>query len=107
MQLLYMGFEQAENVREYIFHRVVRGEATRVFVISTDMTLFREPRLSLQEGPILCLHTLAAALEASGPDGLAPRHAISEQDVHAYLVSRPAPGSKKVKGKRPPGMAQP
>jgi hypothetical protein len=102
MQLLYMGFEQAKNVRDYIFHKVERGEETRVFVVSTEMSLFLEFRLGLQEGPILCLRTLAAEIETLGPARLPPpRHTISAQDIQAYLISRPTPGAKKAGFKKP------
>lgn len=47
MQLLYQGFEQVKNVREYIFHGVAPGEETRVFVVRTDIGLFLEFHLGL------------------------------------------------------------
>ncbi len=92
MQLLYQGFEQVKNVREYIFHGVAPGEETRVFVVRTDIGLFLEFHLGLQEGPVLCLRTLTAEMEALGAERAPLRHTISEKDIQAYLISRPRAG---------------
>jgi hypothetical protein len=103
MQLMYVGFEQARNVREYTFHGIARGEETRVFVVSTDMALFLEWHLGIQEGPMMCLRALAAKLEALDPSQSPPlRHTINEQDVRTYLSSARLSGGKKAGNKRPP-----
>ena len=102
MQLLYVGFEQAKNVREYIFHGVTHGEENRVFVVSTDMALFLEFHLGVQEGPFLCLRTLAAELEALAPEQPAPlHHTLNERDIRAYLAAPLRFGAKKSSAKRP------
>ena len=102
MQLLYVGFEQAKNVRQYIFHGITQGAEPCVFVMSTDMALFQELHLGLQEGPIMCLRTLAADLESLGPaQSPASHRSIHEKDVRAYLVGRAAPPGKKGVPKRP------
>jgi hypothetical protein len=100
MQLLYVGFEQRQNVREYIFHGVTYGEETRVFVVTTEMSMFRDFHIGLQEGPVLCLRTLAAEMESLGSARLPPIHRTSERDVRAYLVDRSMPPPK-ANAKRP------
>ena len=67
MQLLYVGFEQAKNVREYVFHGIAHGEEPHVFVVSAEMALFQSFHVGLQEGPMMCLRTLTADLEALDP----------------------------------------
>jgi len=96
MQLLYMGFEQAKNIRQYTFHKIARGEETKVLVVSTDLALLQKTRVGLQEGPALCLHMLAAEMEAAQcPQQLPFRRELTDGHIQAYLVSRAALASKK------------
>jgi hypothetical protein len=44
MQLRYVGFDQAKNIREYKFDGVAAGEANTHFVVSADRALFIRPR---------------------------------------------------------------
>lgn len=62
MQLRYMGFDQAKNVREYKFDGVAKDESTIHFVVSADLALFFRHHVALQEGPALCLKRLSADL---------------------------------------------
>jgi hypothetical protein len=55
MQLRYVGFDQAKNIREYKFDGVAAGEANTHFVVSADRALFIRHHVGLQEGPALCL----------------------------------------------------
>ena len=63
MQLRYIGFDQAKNIREYKFEGVAAGETDKHFVVSADVGLFTKYRVALQEGPALCLKRLSADLE--------------------------------------------
>ena len=63
MQLRYMGFDQAENIREYKFESGAAGETAEHFVVGADLALFTQYRVALQEGPALCLKKLTADLE--------------------------------------------
>lgn len=63
MQLRYMGFDQAKNIREYRFDGVGAGETAEHFVVSADLALFVAYHIGLQEGPALCLKKLSADLE--------------------------------------------
>jgi len=89
VQLIYMGFEQEQNVRQYIFHRTASGEETRVFVVSTDMALFQRNHIGLQEGPAMCLGALTAELGAvECPQPPPQRRALTDKHIQSYLVSR-------------------
>src|SRR3989442_14897850 len=102
MQLLYVGFEQVKNVREYIFHGVAHGEEAKVFVVSTNMDLFLKHHLRVQEGPVLCLHTLMAELEASTPTKQPPsRRAITDKHMTAYMAAPGFHSNKKPSPKQP------
>ena len=101
MQLQYIGFEQVNNVREYIFHGVAHGEETKVFVVSTDLDLFRKNHVGMQEGPALCLRILTTemdAIESSQPPPL--RQALTDQDMVAYVIYRGVSTPRK-QGPRP------
>jgi hypothetical protein len=63
MQLRYMGFDQAKNIREYKFDGVAEDETTTRFVVNADLALFGRYHVGLQEGPALCLKKLSADLE--------------------------------------------
>ena len=102
MQLQYMGFEQAENIRKYIFHRIAHGEETKVFEVSTDLALFRRNHVGLQEGPALCLRMLTGNLETlESPLQPLLRHTLTDQHIQAYLVTRGIPTTKKHSPKPP------
>jgi cold shock CspA family protein len=94
--LRYLGFEQAQNVRDYRFERLLPGEETTTLLVSADMTLFARHHVALQEGPGLCLHLLLAA----EPDPAQPvtraqeGRTLTEQDMLAHVAAHPAPGNK-------------
>ena len=96
MQLQYIGFEQMKDIREYIFHGVAHGEETKVFRVVTDLERFRRNHVSMQEGPALCLRILTIDLEApESPQQPSLRHALTDHDMLAYLLSRGASSTKK------------
>ena len=95
IRLRYMGFEQTGSMRAYRFDRVLPGEETRTFVVTTDLALFRKHHVGIQDGPALCLQALLAELHTAGPLCSRPlRRALSDQDMLAHLASRPAPRAK-------------
>ena len=61
-QLRYMGFDQAQNIREYKFDDVAEDETTTHFVVSADLALFVRYHVGLQEGPALFLKKRSADL---------------------------------------------
>jgi hypothetical protein len=79
-----MGFDQAQNIREYKFDGVVEGEATRHFVVSADLVLFVKHHVGIQEGPSLCLRKLSADLERLQQ----LHHQLTNDDLLAYVSAR-------------------
>ena len=96
MQLRYMGFDQAKNIREYKFDGVAAGETTH-FVVSADLALFFRYHVGLQEGPVLCLKKLSADLEALQQ----VPHELTSLDLAAYVSAQAAAeAERKTKRKR-------
>ena len=86
MQLLYMGFDQAKNIRKYKFDGVAKDETTTHFVVSADLALFVRYHVGLQEGPALCLKKLSADLKALQE----LPHELTGGDLAAYLSAQAA-----------------
>jgi len=97
MQLRYMGFDQAKNIREYKFDGVAADETTKHFVVSADLALFFRYHVGLQEGPVLCLKKLSADLEALQQ----VPHELTSLDLAAYVSAQAAAeAERKTKRKR-------
>jgi len=89
--LRYMGFEQAEGVREYHFQRILPGEVAAHFIVTGEVALFTRHRVALQEGPSLCLVRLNAELDrATGATVPGPvvQCCLGERDMLQYLDTR-------------------
>ena len=106
MQLRYMGFDQAENIREYKFEGIDAGETAEHFVVSADLALFTKYRVALQDGPALSLKRLSADLET--PQQLP--HQLTNGDLTAYIADRAAAAERKTssrKSRNPPRIDMP
>jgi cold shock CspA family protein len=92
-RIRYVGFDQQKNIRTYRFERFSPGELTEHFLVDTDMVLFGQNKVKLQEGPALCLHLLAHAL---GPEPAIPQnpYSVTAQHMLAFLASEGEPGGK-------------
>jgi cold shock CspA family protein len=97
MQLQYMGFEQAQSLREYRFDGVVHGEKTKHFVVSADLALFVQHHVGMQEGPVLSLRKLSADLESASEQ---LRHELTGDDLLAYVTARTAAAELRQNGHR-------
>ena len=95
MQLRYMGFDQAYNIREFKFDRVVEGESTKHFVVSADLVLFLKHHIGIQEGPSLCLQKLSTDVERLQQ----LHHELTNDDLLAYVSAR-ASGKRRKSGPR-------
>ena len=91
MQLRYIGFDQAKNIRRYRFERVAAGETSEHFIVTADLALFETYHVGLQEGPALCLKRLSADLEALQP----LPHELTSGDLAAYASSQAAAAERK------------
>ena len=94
LPLRYMGFEQSGSVRAYRFVRTQLGEARATVVVKADMALFTKHHVGIQEGPNLCLHLLAAALDAGGVALASPPYTLSDTEMLFYLANRPVPAKR-------------
>jgi len=97
MQFLYMGFSQKANIRSYKFRGVTPKERPAVgskgveFQLFADMALLARHRISVQDGPTLCLRILSASLAEEGADTVQfSSYAITIEDVSAYASARDA-----------------
>lgn len=86
MELRYMGFDQLQNARAYRFDVIAKGEATRRFVVTVDLGLFRAHHIAIQEGPSLCAQKLAADLQTC-PE---VPHELNSDDLQAFADAREA-----------------
>jgi hypothetical protein len=96
MQLRYMGFDQANGIREYRFDGTAAGEVTKHFVVSADMGLFVKHCIGVQEGPALSLQKLAADLETPQP----LPHQLTNDDLLVYVSARTAAAERKAATRR-------
>lgn len=107
MELRYLGFDQSQNARAYRFDLVVKGDATKHFIVTVDLTLFRAHRVGIQEGPSLCAQKLATDLENCA-EGV---HELTMEDLRAYADARAAADARKIEarkgGARRPRVAVP
>jgi cold shock CspA family protein len=99
-RLRYMGFDQLGGIRTYRFERFTPGQQTEHFSLDTDVALFSQHKVRLQEGPVLCLHMLTSALGAAGAGEACPC-SVTEQHFLDFLASRPAPPAKGLRNRRP------
>jgi len=96
MELRYMGFDQAQNTRAYRFKGIANGEPAAYFIITADLALFLANRISIQEGPGLCAHKLAADLLSALPGNhqLTNADMIAHTDARALIEARKAESRK-------------
>jgi len=96
MELRYLGFEQTQNARAYRFDVISKGEATRQFVVTVDLGLFRTHRVGIQEGPSLCAHKLLTDLETSAEGA----HELTAEDLRAYAEARATEEARKMEARK-------
>jgi hypothetical protein len=94
VDLRYIGFDQAKNIREYRFKSVAEGE-TQHFLVSVDLALFVKHNVGLQEGPALCLKRLSADLETLQQSP----HELTSDDLAAHVSAQAAAAERKTGGK--------
>ena len=97
MELRYMGFDQARNMRVYKFgSSSVPGEPTSRFVVSVDLGLFLKHHVNIQEGPALCAQKLTADLQSQHQGD----HELTNEDMAAYVADRAAAEARKAESRR-------
>jgi hypothetical protein len=96
MELRYLGFDQQKKLRAYRFDWVAKGEATRHFTITADLSLFLAHRVGIQEGPGLCATKLNTDLRESAGG----THELTESDLRAHAAARTLEASRKAESRR-------
>jgi cold shock CspA family protein len=94
MQLQYLGFDQIGNIRQYRFDGIARGAETRHFAVDADLALFARHRVSMQEGPTMCLRLLTAELPITAGQPNVSRQ-LTDADMLSYLSTRAVPAVRK------------
>jgi hypothetical protein len=92
MDLRYMGFQQAGNIRSYRFDALASGNAVQHFVVNVDLALMLKHRIGVQEAPSLCLRKLTADLRGVPGTG---DHELDDGDLGSYASSRAAAVERK------------
>lgn len=89
MQFLFDGFTQDGNNRCYSFRLVAERQPTALYAIRVDLALFSKYQVSLQSGPVFCLHLLQAACANSTIDP-GCSYQVVDADFTAVLEERAA-----------------
>jgi hypothetical protein len=99
--LRYAGFEQVGSIRSYLFNRIVTGEKTTQVVMAAEIPLFMKHHLHIQDGPALCLHVLSEIDRQETEHTTTANRALTDEDIVAYLATRPAPPQPKGRREKP------
>jgi hypothetical protein len=83
VELRYVGFDQHANTRAYKFDSVEKGRPIVRLVVTTDLTLFLQHHVSIQEGPSLCARKLSTDPAEIGEYD----HQLTKQDLVAFATA--------------------
>ena len=89
MRFLYDGFTQDGNNRRYSFRRVEEHEPAVMYTIWVDLGLFGKYQVSLQSGPMFCLHLLQTVC-ANSTTGPGCNYRAVDADFAVVLAERAA-----------------
>ena len=84
----YAGFEQTDNIRSYRFQAWQAGEENQEAIVTVDLSLFRKHRITLQEGPALCLRFVQNELQEPGSAEVVWKRSITDKEMLTHLASR-------------------
>jgi len=98
MEVRYLGFEQRQNARSYRFDVVEKGELSRRFIVTADLSLFHALGVVIQEGPSLCAGKLVADLERN----VFGAHELTAEDLRAYVNARSLAEAKRAEMRKAP-----
>lgn len=98
MEVKYLGFEQRQNARSYQFDVVEKGEPSRHFIVTADLSLFHTHGVVIQEGPSLCVGKLVADLEKN----FVGEHELTDEDLRSYVSARSLAEAKRAEARKAP-----
>ena len=108
MQFLYRGFDQQANIRCFRFQGVLPRERpckASKFIdlkLNADMSLWAGFKISIQDGPKLCLGILTTALTGSEQNALGfTPYAVTPEDLTAFASARKEIEEAKVARRKP------
>jgi len=87
-EIRYAGFDQTNNIRTYKFQAWQAGEENQEAIVTVDLALFRKHRITLQEGPALCLRIVQNELQQPGSAEVVWNRALTDKEMLAHLASR-------------------
>jgi hypothetical protein len=97
VEIRYLGFDQRQNSRVYRFDVRTDGRQTNQVSVTTDISVFRNHRVGIQEGPFLSGNKLTADL-ARGWEG---EHELTAADVRAYADAKALANAQRAARKAP------
>lgn len=98
MEIRYLGFEQSQNSRVYQFDVRTDGQPKKQASVSTDIAVFRDHSVGIQEGPFLSGNKLTADLER----GWEGEHELTAADVRAYADAKALAGAQRASTRKAP-----
>jgi hypothetical protein len=98
VEVRYLGFEQRQNARAYQFDIVAKGEPSKRFIVTADLSLFRAHGVLIQEGLSLCSSKLLADLERN----FAGPHELTAEDLRSYVNTRSLAEAKRAEMRKAP-----
>ncbi len=98
MEVRYLGFEQRQNARAYQFDVVEKGEASKRFIVTADLSLFRAHGVLIQEGLSLSSSKLVSDLEKN----FAGPHELTAEDLRSYVNARSLTEAKRAEMRKTP-----
>lgn len=98
MEIRYLGFDQRQNSRVYRFDVRADGQLTKQVSVSTDLAVFREHSVGIQEGPFLSGNKLIADLER----GWEGDHELTGADVRAFAETKTLADAQRAAARKTP-----
>ena len=98
MELRYLGFDQRQNSRVYRFDVRTNGRLPKEVSISADISIFRDHRVGIQEGPVLSGNKLTADLER----GWEGAHELTATDVLAFADAKSRADAQRAGARKAP-----
>jgi hypothetical protein len=98
MEVRYLGFDQEQNARSYQFDIVEKGEPSKRFIVTADLSLFHSHGVVIQEGPSLCAGKLVADLERN----FSGAHELTAEDLRSYVNARSLAEAKRAEMRKTP-----
>jgi hypothetical protein len=95
--LRLLGFEQRGTVRVYRFEHVSVGQGRRSYAVSVDLAILKKYRVSIQDGPAICLRLLSAEPDANGAERV-----VTEPEIQQFAASKVVPPRRTFAPRRRP-----